>query len=161
MRYSQGFKESILKKVLPPESRSVAEVSRESGVAAWSIYQWKREVREGKLGGAGGQLRPKDRNPGEKLRLVIEGNALEEEQRGEWFREHGLHSEHLTLWEQELRDIVTDKDQKLRQELAETKKKLKEKERELARKEKALAEMAALLTLKKKADAIWGDDEED
>lgn len=42
---------------------------------------------------------------------------------------------------------MTDKDQKLRQELAETKKKLKEKERERARKEKALAEMAALLTL--------------
>ena len=64
------------------------------------------------------------------------------------------------MWEQELRDIVSDKEQKLRQELAETKKQLKEKERELARKEKALAEMAALLTLKKKADAIWGDDEE-
>ena len=161
MRYSQGFKESILKKVLPPENRSVAEVSRETGVAVWSIYQWKRDAREGRLEAAGGQLRPKDRNPGEKLRLVIEGNGLEEEQKGEWLREHGLHSEHLTLWEQELRDIVTDKDQKLRQELAETKKKLKEKERELARKEKALAEMAALLTLKKKADAIWGDDEED
>ena len=161
MRYSQGFKESILKKVLPPESRSVSDVSRETGVAAWSIYQWKREARGGKLGATGAQLRPKDRNPAEKLRLVIEGNALEDEQQGEWLREHGLHSEHLTLWEQELRDIVTDKNQRLRQELAQTKKKLKEKERELERKEKALAEMAALLTLKKKADAIWGDEEED
>jgi transposase-like protein len=75
MRYSQGFKESILKKVLPPESRSVAEVSRETGVAVWSIYQWKRDAREGRLEAAGGELRPKDRNPGEKLRLVIEGNG--------------------------------------------------------------------------------------
>ena len=33
-------------------------------------------------------------------------------------------------------------------------------EKELARKEKALAE-AALLVLRKKADAIWGTDEED
>ena len=32
---------------------------------------------------------------------------------------------------------------------------------ELARKEKALAEAAALLVLRKKADAIWGTDEED
>ncbi|MGH9439915.1 MAG: transposase [Terriglobia bacterium] len=161
MRYSQGFKESVLKKVLPPESKSVAEVSRDTGIAAWTIYQWKRAVREGKLDEAGGQLRPEDRNPGEKLRLVIEGSALEEARRGEWLREHGLHTEHLRLWEQELRDIVSDKDRKLRQEPAETKKRLKEKERELARKEKALAEVAALLTLKKKADAIWGDDEED
>ena len=161
MRYSPGFKESILKKVLPPESKSVAEVSRETGIAAWTIYQWKRAARDGKLADTGGELRPADRSPGEKLRLLLEGNGLEEEQRGAWLREHGLHSEHLNAWEQELRDIVTDKDQKLRQELAETKKKLKKTERELARKEKALAEMAALMALKKKANAIWGDDEDD
>lgn len=161
MRYSQGFKGSILKKVLPPEGRSVAEVSRETGIAAWTIYQWKRAARDGKLADTGGELRPADRSPGEKLRLLLEGNGLEEEQRGAWLREHGLHSEHLNVWEQELRDIVIDKDQKLRQELAETKKKLKETERELARKEKALAEMAALMALKKKANAIWGDDAED
>lgn len=161
MRYSQGFKESILKKVLPPESKSVAEISRETGIAAWTIYQWKRAARDGTLTDTGGELRPSDRGPAEKLRLLLEGNSLEEEQRGTWLREHGLHSEHLNVWEQELRDIVSDKDQKLRQDLAETKKKLKETERELARKEKALAEMAALVALKKKANAIWGDDEED
>ena len=139
----------------------MAEVSRETGIAAWTIYQWKRGARDGKLSDTGGELRPADRSPGEKLRLLIEGNGIEEEQRGTWLREHGLHSEHLNVWEQELRDIVTDKDQKLRQELAETKKRLKETERELVRKEKALAEMAALMALKKKANAIWGDDEED
>jgi len=36
-------------------------------------------------------------------------------------------------------------------------KRVKDLERELRRKEKALAEMAALLVLKKKANAIWGD----
>ena len=161
MRYSQRLKESILKKVLPPENKSVAEVSREAGIATWTIYQWKRAAREGRLAETGGELRPSERSLGEKLRLLIEGNGIEEEQRGTWLREHGLHSEHLNVWEQELRDIVTDKDQKLRQELAETKKRLKETERELVRKEKALAEMAALMALKKKANAIWGDDEED
>ena len=51
---------------------------------------------------------------------------------------------------------------------AELSKKLKESERanrqlqkELERKEKALAETAALLVLRKKADAIWGDPEEE
>ena len=34
-------------------------------------------------------------------------------------------------------------------------------EKELARKEKALAEAAALLVLRKKANAIWGTDNED
>lgn len=37
----------------------------------------------------------------------------------------------------------------------------KELQRELRHKEKALAETAALLVLRKKANAIWGDPEED
>jgi hypothetical protein len=41
------------------------------------------------------------------------------------------------------------------------KKRIKELERELARKEKALAEAAALLILKKKYEALMGDDEDD
>lgn len=40
-------------------------------------------------------------------------------------------------------------------------KRVKELERELKRKEKALAETAALLVLRKKANAIWGKDEDE
>ncbi len=40
-------------------------------------------------------------------------------------------------------------------------KRIKELERDLQRKEKALAETAALLVLRKKAQAIWGDAEEE
>ena len=38
---------------------------------------------------------------------------------------------------------------------------IKELERELRRKDKALAETAALLVLKKKVQAIWGDEDDD
>ncbi len=40
------------------------------------------------------------------------------------------------------------------------KKRVKDLERELARKDRALAETAALLVLRKKAAAIWGDGED-
>ena len=56
---------------------------------------------------------------------------------------------------------MKDKDTELKQENAKLKKEKKDLEKELRRKEKALAEMAALLTLKKKADAIWGEKEDD
>ena len=46
-------------------------------------------------------------------------------------------------------------------ELSRAKKKTKQLEKELRRKEKALAETAALLTLSKKASAIWGINEDD
>ena len=32
MKYSTGFRNNLLKKVLPPENRSIAEVSKETGV---------------------------------------------------------------------------------------------------------------------------------
>ena len=41
------------------------------------------------------------------------------------------------------------------------KKRIRQLERELNRKEKALAEAAALLVLRKKLNAYWGDDSED
>ena len=40
-------------------------------------------------------------------------------------------------------------------------KRIRDLEKELQRKEKALAEAAALIVLRKKAQAIWGDDEEE
>jgi transposase len=45
--------------------------------------------------------------------------------------------------------------------LAAERKKSRALEKELRRKEKALAEAAALLTLSKKAQAIWGTNEDD
>ena len=48
----------------------------------------------------------------------------------------------------------------LQQELKTEKKRSKELEKELRRKESALAETAALLTLRRKARAIWGDGED-
>lgn len=44
-------------------------------------------------------------------------------------------------------------------ELRKERKEKEKLEKELARKEKALAEAAALLVLRKKADAIWGTDD--
>lgn len=49
---------------------------------------------------------------------------------------------------------------RLSQATKDEKKRIKALERDLNRKEKALAEAAALLVLRKKAEAIWGDGED-
>ena len=160
MKYSKRFKESVLRKVLPPENRSIPEVAREMGISDQTVYNWKKMVENGKL------LLEEESSPNstgrlEKFNLLLEGKTIPEEDSGKWLREKGLHSEHLNLWEQELKDILKDKDTELKQENARLRKEKKDLEKELRRKEKALAEMAALLTLKKKANAIWGDKEDD
>ncbi len=161
MKYSSGFKQGIMRKVLPLESRPVAEVSRETGIAEQTIRNWMERARNGTLEPDNGEIAPGDRRASEKLKLLIESKSIQPERLGEWHRSKGLHSEHLSLWEHELTNIVADKDDALRTELKETRKKLKDTERELARKDKALAEFAALVALKKKADALWGDSEDD
>ncbi len=161
MRYSSGMKAAIIKRILPPNEEPVRDVSNETGIHPATIYLWKKQAAEGMLDLGDSEVRPRDRSPGEKLTLLLESKSIEVENHGEWLRSHGLHTEHLPLWEQELREIVTEKEKKQREELAKLKQKNKELQKELNRKDKALAETAALLALKKKAAAIWGDDEED
>lgn len=160
MKYSKRFKESVLRKVLPPENRNISEVAREMGISNQTIYNWKKML------GNGSQLLHEESSPSsigrlEKFNLLLEGKTVPEDESGKWLREKGLHSEHLNLWEQELKDTLKNKDTELKQEVTRLRKDKKELEKELRRKEKALAEMAALLTLKKKANAIWGDSEDD
>ncbi|HWQ41099.1 MAG TPA: hypothetical protein VN456_03600, partial [Desulfosporosinus sp.] len=72
-----------------------------------------------------------------------------------------IHSEHLVIWDQELREMIDKKPDPKDQELKALRKKNKELEKELLRKEKALAEAAALLVLKKKLDALTKEHEDD
>ena len=95
------------------------------------------------------------------MRLLLEGKTLKDDEQGKWLRENGLHSENLNQFEQEIKDIVSDQNQKYKDENKQLKKEKIALERELRRKEKALAEMAALLVLKKKVSKIWGDGEDD
>jgi transposase len=161
VRYSRAIKESVLKKVLPPANRSVREVSREFGIGEQTIKNWMEKIRNGTMDLGADELGPRYLSSDEKFQLLLEGASVSDEQKGSWAREKGLHSQHLELWEQELREIVTDKTQNKQNELRTAKKRIKDLEKELNRKDKALAEMAAILALKKKLDIVFGDHEED
>ena len=95
------------------------------------------------------------------MNLVIESRTITEENMGHWLREKGLHSEHVTQYEQELRDMVENNNHKEKQRIKILEKQNKDLQKELRKKEKALAEMAALYTLKKKAEELWGENEDD
>ncbi|MCP3686276.1 MAG: transposase [bacterium] len=160
MKYSLAFKESLVKKVLPPSTGSIKEVSRESGIAEQTLRNWINKAKEGTLQ-KGNTVSGTGRSPREKLNLVIEFRTIPEENIGRWLREKGLHTEHITQYEQELRDMAENKNHTEKQKIKTLEKKNKELQKELRKKEKALAEMAALYTLKKKAETFWGEDEDD
>jgi len=163
MRYGLTLKNCILRKVLPPESRSIYQVAKESGISPGTIRGWMLKSKEGKLEitPEGSDPSPKDWPPAQKFRLLMEGKLIPADQRGEWLRTNGLHSEHLALWEQELSNLMTDKQEALKAEIKELKKKVLELEKAGNRKDKAMAEVVALLVLKKKLEERFGVDEED
>jgi len=161
MKYSIGFRHSVLKRVLPPSSQSIASVSRDTGVSEQSIRNWIQKVKDGNLPPTSGELSSLHRNSLEKFNLLLKSRTLTNDELGKWLRETGIHSETLKLWEQEVREMMTDKEKRYKEDLKESKQRIKQLEKDLHRKEKALAEVAALLTLKKKADALWGEKEDE
>ena len=106
--------------------------------------------------------RPKDWSVEEKMRVLTEAASLPPEKLGDLLRREGLHEADLEQWSQSVREVLSAQSVKRsRSNNAKDKKRIKALERELRRKDKALAEAAALLILKKKAQAIWGDEEDD
>lgn len=157
--YSTSFKETMVRRMSGPGARSAGSLSNESGVPQSTLSRWLREYGSveatgGMVGSKGKQVK---RTAEEKLQAVQEyDNQPDEESRGRFLRERGLYSVEIQRWREEILAALNGKpdgkdprDQRIR-----------ELERELRRKEKALAETAALLTLKKTAQQIWGDSED-
>lgn len=163
MRYSPERKEAILKKMLPPHNKSISDLAKEEGISEQTLYSWRREARKGaRLLPASGRS-PETWSSKDKFAAVVETAAMNEAEIAAYCRKRGLFPEQLLSWREACEQAASfsqDRDKVDRQSSREDKKRIKELERELARKEKALAETAALLTLRKKAQAIWGDEEE-
>lgn len=168
MKYSRAIRMSVMAKILPPNNQSIRSVSREHGISEQTIRNWKVQRINGKLEEESAEKSPGNYSSSEKYQLLMESARLSNEDLGKFLRERGLHSEHLTLWNQELRDMVKSKTDTRDKERLSDKKRIKELERELdkkgkeiSKKDKALAEAAALLLLKKKYENLLeelGDD---
>lgn len=88
---------------------------------------------------------------------------MNEVELGEYCRKKGLYRAQIEEWKRvclQANGQLVDQDKQLNGVLKEEQKRGKQLEKELQKKEKALAEAASLLLLRKKARAIWGDDEE-
>ena len=162
-QYSTERRSSVLTKLLPPLNRSVPEVSQEEGIAPGTLYHWRDKARlKGNV--VPGNKKTTDAWPAEsRLATVIEVASLSAAELGRYCREKGLYVEQVTAWREacvEGQRSAQEQRVSEREELRVSKKRIKELERELRHKEKALAEVAALLVLRKKLNALWGSDDE-
>ena len=96
--------------------------------------------------------------------MVIETAPLSEAELSQYCREKGLLVEQVKEWRSAcIMGTMSETQRKVaeKKQAREDKKRIKQLERELNRKEKALAEAAALLVLRKKLRAYYGEEDED
>lgn len=168
MRYSNSFKAKMVQKMTGPNSKSAAALAQEVGISQPTLSRWLREaaatvqpmhIKRGEHETTRAARRPQDFTAQEKLTVVLEATSLSEHELGEFLRRKGLHEAQLEEWRAAALDGLSNgrRSKKIPVEA----KRIRELEKELRRKDKALAETAALLVLKKKAMAIWGDEDDD
>jgi transposase-like protein len=95
----------------------------------------------------------------EKWRVVLEASQCSASDLGALLRREGLHEVQLANWRAAAEAALAEpaKSVRGRAKPSVEAKRIQVLERELRRKDAALAETAALLVLKKKVLAIWGD----
>jgi transposase len=165
--YSDSFKRKMVQRLLAPGASSAATVASETGVHHTTLSRWMVEARtlpsvtDTPLPVASSPTprRPDDWTAEQKLAAVQQVAGLEGVQLGEFLRREGLHEAQLIAWSKAALEGLRGPARAGR--VPGEAKRIRELERQLLRKDKALAEVAALLILKKKAQAIWGDADDD
>lgn len=163
-RYTKEEKDKLIARMFPPESISPSKLSLETGISKSTLATWKSKVSVSNIKGNNRSNRTISSR--EKFLIVIETYTMSESDLGKYCRENGLYASDVKEWRSSCiaandRAKSVNKYLGLEDQLKEEKRKAKELEKDLRRKEKALAETAALLVLRKKLDAIFGENEED
>jgi len=164
MRYSPERKEAVLRKMMPPHNRSIKQLAQEEGISEATLFSWRKQARDRGLLLPDSDNGPEGWSARDKFAAVLETAALNETELAEYCRGKGIYPEQLSHWRKAC-ELANDWDRESNRRLKTEKKadrqRIRKLEQELRRKEKALAEVAALLVLQKKAQAIWGDLEDE
>jgi transposase-like protein len=162
MKYSKELKDSTIRRMLPPNNEAISKVSKEEGISEQTIRNWRDNARANGIAAPGNNLLSEKWSTQDKFLIVVETASMNEIELAEYARQKGLYVEQIRVW----KDACINANGGVAQEAARLNKELKtierenqQLEKELTRKEKALAETAALLVLRKKANAIWGEPE--
>ena len=158
--YKTSFKETMVQKMTGPDAKNATTLAVEVGVPQSTLSRWLRDY--GTVGSTGGgnmntQKKPRNWTAEQKMEAIVAYEGMNEQERGLYLRGHGLYSSDMERWRKEILLALSKKPKK-----GDPKdRRIRELEGELRRKEKALAETTALLVLKKKAQVIWGDNEDE
>jgi transposase len=141
----------MVQRLTGPGAVSALQLSKETGVRQQTLSHWLRDART--LPDVPKKPPKATRSVEDKARIVSESGKLDGDALTAYLHREDVKFAELEQWrlalEEEGRASKATTDQ------------IRALQRELARKEKALAEAAALLVLRKKTQALWGDEDDD
>jgi transposase len=165
----------MVERMAMPGGPTAMDVSRETNVPQATLSRWLRQAgtvddmtKRKRQNKGGGDAAAPDREPrsvrewppAEKLRVVAAAADLKDEELGAFLRREGLHLAQLEEWRRDVLAALGAPTAPSRTRDPDARK-VRELEREVARKDKALAEVTALLVLRKKLDALFGTSAEE
>ena len=162
-KYSTEFKKEAVRR-MRDGGTTIRELEKELGVSDATLYNWERDLKGIPRYNSKRYKAQNGWSSEAKYNAVIETSSMTEYEKAEYCRSKGIYIEQLKEWETACKNANAEQavmQQSFQEELRKEKRNNAILEKELRRKEKALAETAALLVLRKKAEAIWGDPEED
>ena len=167
MSYNNGFKANMVKRLVGPERISASALSREVGVSQATLSRWKQSAHTlPAMSGSKDKSNKDAKSPRqwsskEKLQVVVDAAHLSDEELGSFLRSKGLHTAQLDEWRLLAEEALTGLAKPKRRKASPEVKQIKALEKELLRKDRALAEVTALLALKKRMQDLWGDEDGD
>ena len=157
--YSKELKDSITTRLITGET-SASDIARETGININTIYRWRDKAKKTGISSTT-KFKSADKwSSQDKFQIVLETAVMNEIELAEYCRKKGLYTQQVKEWKDACMQAnggVAEEASRLNLELKKSEQEKKKLERELRRKEKALAETAALLVLRKNAEAIWGE----
>jgi len=160
-KYSYQFREHAVKKALDRDPDvPLIHIATSVGVHTSTLKRWLNEFENQSYS------MDKEKSPGswtaqQKFEIVMECESMEEQQISAHCREKGVYPHQVRQWKAEFLKLMSARGKavsggglrKLREEN-------RSLEKQIRRKDKALAEAAALLVLKKKAEQMWGTEDD-
>ena len=161
--WSAELRERTIQRLLDPNCPLLVDLAVSTGIPRGTLARWRHEARnEPSLQGMfmgnddDQSRRPSDWSATQRMRVLMDSSALSEAALGEFLRREGLHQDTLIQWKSDaLAGLEKPKSRRT------TSRRERALEREIRRKDKALAEVAALLVLQKKAHLLLGGNEDD
>jgi len=149
--HSEEFKKSIVQKMCIPGGKTVSELSQEIGVSDQTLYNWRKMIQNNVSRGYQ-ERSPRGWKLSDKYQAVLDTANQSGEELGQWLRKNGLQTTHIELWKKECLSVLSNNEYKAENRLLKLRN--SELEKEIDRKDKTIAEVTALLVLKKKAKAL-------